>query len=179
MKALTLYRPWAWSIIHGPKRIENRPWKPHASIIGQQFFIHAGSKWDAEGAAYIEKVIGRALPPEAANMGIVGRVRCTGFLDKSRGLTDLAPPGQEPWFFGPYGWLLDEVIRHRPSALQGRPQSLAGARRRPGDPRGGAVVIRRLICKWLGKHRWRLVDAEPATTFLCCARCGKWARYPL
>lgn len=38
--ALTLWRPWAWAIIHGPKRVENRTWKPPASFIGKRIGIH-------------------------------------------------------------------------------------------------------------------------------------------
>jgi len=42
MRALTLRQPWAWAIVHGQKRIENRPWKPWRDIIGQRIAIHAG-----------------------------------------------------------------------------------------------------------------------------------------
>jgi len=27
VKAITLHQPWAWAVIHGPKRVENRPWR--------------------------------------------------------------------------------------------------------------------------------------------------------
>jgi hypothetical protein len=27
MKCLSVQQPWAWAIVHGPKRIENRTWK--------------------------------------------------------------------------------------------------------------------------------------------------------
>ena len=29
MYALSVGNPWAWAIIHGPKRIENRSWRTH------------------------------------------------------------------------------------------------------------------------------------------------------
>ena len=51
MKALTLWEPWASAIVHGEKRIENRPWKPPASIRGQRFAIHAGLAYDQQAAA--------------------------------------------------------------------------------------------------------------------------------
>src|SRR5262245_15321972 len=39
MKALTVLQPWAWAIIHGPKRIENRVWRTnHRGPLA----IHAG-----------------------------------------------------------------------------------------------------------------------------------------
>jgi hypothetical protein len=105
LKALTLYRPWVWSIIHGPKRIENRPWKPWPKIIGQRILLHAGATWDAEGAEYIERVLGHSLPPEAAVRGLIGSVLVVGCITEH----GAPPPGQGVWFFGPFGWVLEDV----------------------------------------------------------------------
>jgi hypothetical protein len=43
IKAITVCQPWAWAIIHGPKRIENRTWSTnyHGWLI-----IHAGKSRD-------------------------------------------------------------------------------------------------------------------------------------
>ena len=48
MKALTVLQPWAWALIHGPKRIENRSW---ATYYRGPLVIHAGKskKWLDEG----------------------------------------------------------------------------------------------------------------------------------
>jgi len=51
--ALTLWRPWAWSVAAGLKRIENRGWKPPASLIGKRLAIHAGEKWDPDANAVL------------------------------------------------------------------------------------------------------------------------------
>jgi len=41
VKALTILQPWAWAIVHGQKRIENRTWKtPYRGPLA----IHAGQK---------------------------------------------------------------------------------------------------------------------------------------
>jgi hypothetical protein len=47
MKALTVQQPWAWAIIHGTKRIENRTtaWKYRGPLA-----IHAGTRWSERGA---------------------------------------------------------------------------------------------------------------------------------
>jgi hypothetical protein len=44
MKALTVCQPWAWGLIHGPKRIENRTRRTH---YRGHLLIHAGKsrKW--------------------------------------------------------------------------------------------------------------------------------------
>lgn len=38
MKVLSVQNPWAWAIVHGPKRIENRSW---ATIYKGPLLIHA------------------------------------------------------------------------------------------------------------------------------------------
>lgn len=108
MKALTLYQPWAFAVACLGKRVENRPWKPWPSIVGQVIAIHAAAKVDpaaeAEAAAFIVRRIGLTLRdvtgaglPRGA---IVATARVTGCVDASA----------DPWFVGPYGWTLDEVV---------------------------------------------------------------------
>ncbi|MET8006287.1 hypothetical protein [Nonomuraea glycinis] len=52
MKAITVYQPWAWAIGRAAisptgKTIENRPWPTrHRGMVA----IHAGKKWDRDGA---------------------------------------------------------------------------------------------------------------------------------
>lgn len=47
MKALTVQQPWAWAIVHGRKRVENRTtlWKYRGPLA-----IHAGTRWSDRGA---------------------------------------------------------------------------------------------------------------------------------
>lgn len=47
LKVLSIRQPWAWLIVHGPKRFENREWaalNPAMAGVapGQRFLIHAG-----------------------------------------------------------------------------------------------------------------------------------------
>lgn len=46
MKALTVQNPWAWAIIHGTKRVENRTtmWGYRGPLA-----IHAGTRWSDRG----------------------------------------------------------------------------------------------------------------------------------
>lgn len=107
-RALTLYQPWGWLMVHHMKRIENRGWKPPAWIIGERIYVHQGKKWDADGAEYIRDQLGgfEVWPPLARAVGVLGSFRIDGCLDKDRG--DKPPAGQDRWFFGPYGWLTSE-----------------------------------------------------------------------
>lgn len=43
MKALSIRQPWAWLVVHGPKRIENRSWHLPPSMVGQRIYIHAAA----------------------------------------------------------------------------------------------------------------------------------------
>ncbi len=50
MKALSLRQPWAWCVVHGDKRIENRSWRYLPRYRGP-LFLHA-STWWREGEAH-------------------------------------------------------------------------------------------------------------------------------
>ncbi len=94
MKALTIGQPWAWAIIHGQKRIENRTWRTH---YRGPLAIHAGlsRKW-------LRDVLPDGTPvPDGlafgAFLGVVELVDCVPFAE--------APAG--PFAEGPYCWLLE------------------------------------------------------------------------
>lgn len=61
MKALTLKQPWAWAVAHAGKDVENRTWKPPASVIGHRIAIHAGRTSieanDGEGVDAYEDIV--------------------------------------------------------------------------------------------------------------------------
>lgn len=123
--ALTLWNPWAQAItgyfdrggryVPGPKRIENRPWPPPTSLIGQRFWIHAGKVFDDEGYDRV-----RGLWPacpligarEWARGAFVGSARLGGWRGedgRSAGEWLTTAEDQEGWWMGPYGWLLRDV----------------------------------------------------------------------
>jgi hypothetical protein len=120
MRALTLWQPWAWAVAAGYKPVENRPWAPPANMIGVPFAIHAGKRWDWKG----EDAIGAArvaLP--ASDPLIEARGAVIGIATVERVVRSNATPGfdnahpgtltdeQRLWYFGPYGWLLRDVVR--------------------------------------------------------------------
>ena len=57
MKALTIWRPWTWAILHLPERhrkgVENRTWAPPTTVLGERIAIHAGLHFDAEAIDFI------------------------------------------------------------------------------------------------------------------------------
>lgn len=137
--ALTIHQPWADLIAHGPKRTENRTWLP-ALDPGTFLAIHAGryvtkhgqglDHWHVAASVYAEqrKHIGpvpildafEAIPPNerdgargekyarsAVPYGaVVAVARYRGAMREPvvvRGVRD-------PWWCGPWGWCLDDVI---------------------------------------------------------------------
>lgn len=138
IQALTLHRPWDLAIVHGPKRIENRSWKPPLHLIGDRLVIHAGKKFDSDAVERIAErwpgLRGFALDNHVG--ACVGTVKVLGWIERrvlygqielqstrsERQLltrsSDRSDPvvraalrvacGDEPWFTGPVGWVLDD-----------------------------------------------------------------------
>ena len=111
LKALTLWRPWAWAIIAGHKDIENRGWAP-TYHIGQWIAIHAGRTYDMDSVDTICSKIGIAKIPSAGHdQGIVGVAQ----------LVDVVQEHSSTWFVGPHGLLLANVTKfRRPIEVRGQ-----------------------------------------------------------
>jgi len=101
MKALSLKQPWAWAIFHG-KDVENRTWK---TDYRGPLWIHTGKGFDDEGYAWLiehQKELNILVPP----LSILHHGVILGKAD----LIDCVTESDSPWFFGPYGFVLDEPI---------------------------------------------------------------------
>ena len=100
MKAITLWRPWAQAIVYGSKRIENREWKPPVWMIGKRFAIHAGKKYDNDGAFWMsDEGLYNPESSDKCSVGILGTAVIEGVVTDS----------DNPWFVGTYGWVLKEI----------------------------------------------------------------------
>lgn len=85
--ALSIRQPWCHHILHNGKDIENRSW---STPFRGPVLIHAGKR--PKDAAYCRE-IGAPLG------GIVGMVEITGCVTSSA----------SEWFFGPYGFTLQDA----------------------------------------------------------------------
>lgn len=99
MKCLSVQQPWAWAIIHGPKRIENRSWPTR---YRGPLLIHAGKSRKSLGD---EDGLIPDLPPYdqldyGMLIGIVTLKDCQPVEDTRR----------DPFAFGPICWLLGEPV---------------------------------------------------------------------
>src|SRR5512144_1472468 len=96
MKALTLKQPWAWAVAYVGKDVENRTWRTtHRGLIA----IHAGGRSDRE--AILPNRIRHPRAGELVFSAVVAVAEITDVVDHSR----------SKWFFGPYGFVLLNVVR--------------------------------------------------------------------
>jgi hypothetical protein len=109
LPALSVMQPWAWLLAHGHKPVENRVW---GTKVRGPLLIHAGQKFDRDGydwmRAYLYDLARREpdripfllpLPSTFERGGIVGVAR----------LVDCVTAHPSPFFFGPYGFVLEEA----------------------------------------------------------------------
>ncbi|GGX62926.1 hypothetical protein GCM10007385_35070 [Tateyamaria omphalii] len=121
-KALSIRQPWVWAIINAGKRIENRPRRFH---YRGPICLHASTApLPPEEIAYsycVEDVLAwhrtkpvstkeaKKEPPSLSDLtprlcdiqrgGIIGTAEIVDCIEHSN----------DPWFFGPYGLVLDNV----------------------------------------------------------------------
>jgi hypothetical protein len=92
MKTLSIQQPWAWAIIAGHKKVENRTWS--TSYRGP-LLIHAGQKLSIVN---YDRLMDYAVafgftvpdPHDLVRGGIIGRVT----------LVDVVDDSEDPWFLG-------------------------------------------------------------------------------
>lgn len=105
MKILTIQQPWAWAIVAGAKRVENRPWAtPYRGPVA----IHAGkgTDWDEAGRAWFAER-GVAVPadlPRGEIVALAELVDCLAY--------DLLAPADllaDPYASGPWCLRLADV----------------------------------------------------------------------
>lgn len=95
--ALSVRQPWAWLIVNGYKPVENRTWPTN---FRGPVAIHAGKTIDPDGYHWVRENFPEIPLPESFEVGgIVGVAR----------LTDCIQTMDSPWFFGPYGFVLDDA----------------------------------------------------------------------
>jgi hypothetical protein len=121
MKALTIKQPWLWAITgltDRQKRVENRTWKPPYGMTGQRIALHGSARIEQ-----VEMMVWRRIYPEWPNTAalVTGAIVATavirgyvivddhgGVIEQSR-YAENYDPRADPWFFGPVGWLLEDV----------------------------------------------------------------------
>lgn len=97
MKALSIRQPWAHFIVAGIKKIENRSTLKN---FRGKFLIHASKSYDQEGESWIKKHMGYDELKEVQVGGIIGMAE----------IYDCVTESDDPWFFGPNGFLIRNPV---------------------------------------------------------------------
>ncbi len=105
MKAITLWQPWASLIMFGPKRVENRTWRPKYTDLPCRLAIHAGAKEEKTVSEAVLKVLEGMPPAHWNNSAILGTALLTTIVHSAEDL----PEDQRMWFVGPIGWVLEDI----------------------------------------------------------------------
>jgi hypothetical protein len=110
MRLLTIHQPWAWLVVSGHKRYENRTWS--TSYRGP-LLIHAGQSRDSlRTAKKLCESLGIALPDSLAYGAVLGKV---DMVD-----CKTADNIDDPFASGPFCFLLaNPVMFERPIPWRG------------------------------------------------------------
>jgi hypothetical protein len=110
MKALSVCQPWAWAIVAGIKKVENRTWRTkHRGPL----VIHASRSQRYRGGDYTGLLPGLPAWEELDFGALVGIVE----------LMDCVPVAEvrdDPFAVGPWCWLVRGARRVRPLPLKGQ-----------------------------------------------------------
>ncbi len=109
MKALSIQQPWAWLILNGHKDVENRSW---STRFRGEFAIHAGKTFDVEGFEYVQSHLPDIELPKTNEFemgGIVGTACLTRCVSDSDEPDEEEDPFDSEWFFGDFGFVLEEA----------------------------------------------------------------------
>lgn len=126
---MSIRQPWAWLIVQGFKGIENRAWR---TDYRGPVLIHAARRLDPrlpELRVVLFRRFGILLPAVFDLGGIVGEAR----------IVDCVTASDDPWFEGPYGFVLADARPLRfvpcpglPGLFNVSPQTLAAVRAASG-----------------------------------------------
>lgn len=114
MRFLSLSNPWPWAIFDldpfVAKRLENRSWAPAISMIGKRIALHAAKSWDDNAPGFFLRLGFDGFP---ARRDLYPTGVILGFATIARVVTEdrTLHPDQKRWYFGPYGWVLEDVLK--------------------------------------------------------------------
>lgn len=114
--ALTIWNPWAYWVSIGWKTIENRTWAPPASAIGRHLAIHAGKRLHkamaADALEFVKDLRAAQQLPSGPFDGLPVTMRTVpyGAIVAVCRLVGWTRASDDPWFVGPVGWQLADVI---------------------------------------------------------------------
>ena len=112
-KALSSRQPWVWASLNVGKRIENRPRRFHyRGPICLHASLYRPTQSDVDALAEVQARLPQRLCPIGDIWGDdlkAARDQPNGGIVGTAEIVDLVEQSDSPWFFGPYGLVLENV----------------------------------------------------------------------
>jgi hypothetical protein len=109
-RVLSVKQPWAWAIVSGLKRVENRSW---TTKYRGTIYIHASRQIDSRSKDWFAKHKIK-LPSDLPTGVIIGTCELVNIVSGKQGRRF------GKWFFGPKGWIVKNPRKlAHPIALKG------------------------------------------------------------
>ncbi len=102
MMALSIRQPWAWLILFGGKDFENRDW---ATKYRGRFLVHAAKGMEPFEYNHARDFLMDRIPVTLPRPEDLPRGGIVGMAD----LTDCVTASKSPYFFGKFGFKLENV----------------------------------------------------------------------
>lgn len=121
--ALSIKEPWVTCGTKFGKTVENRTWQLPFDIRNRRVFLHASAKPDKAAFAVAGELAGVDFLRESHLMVPLGHIVATCVFRRQITKVGTLPPGTDKWFFGPYGWVWEDVTPlKRPLPCKGQLQ---------------------------------------------------------
>jgi len=111
-RVLSIQQPWAWAIVSGRKKVENRSW---STAYRGPLYIHASMKIDRVAIKWLHRRMRLAVPDQLPTGAVIGVCDLVDVVTRSHARRF------GKWFFGPYGFVLANARPlHRRVPMKGR-----------------------------------------------------------
>lgn len=113
LRAITGHALWFHALARLGKDIENRKVRLPAPLVGRPICIHAGKTYDDERKSAevgIRRILGFDVAPADVASGAIIAVAI---------FASTVTSSPSPWFFGPFGWPVAQMVPIEPIAFSG------------------------------------------------------------
>jgi len=114
-RAISIIQPWAWLISRGIKPVENRTW---LTKFRGPVYIHASKRLSLDEYFKAWSLLHSVMPGELTLPVMSSLPR--GALVGVANITDCVTEHSSPWFFGPYGFVMEDARAIPPIPMKGR-----------------------------------------------------------
>lgn len=111
--ALSIKRPWSGLIVLGLKDVENRSWHTGRLDLPARIYVHAPKVDDDDAMEWLmDEKFGPGIAPQAVLLLYADKAHARGAIVGEVTVVDCVREAPSDWFFGPYGWVLEDAVKY-------------------------------------------------------------------